>query len=267
MAVEHGLAGGHKGQKTYERVGAYIRSAISEGRLRPGDRLPPEADLARSLGVSRPTVREALKILEALNVLESSTGPSGGTFVRTLDGAGVAEYLTDSMTMLMDVEELTFDELWSAREAIETKAVAMAAVRRTEQDLAAMREIIEGDEHKDFDAYFPDITFHRAIADASKNRLLSLFLLSIHITLRTYAERYLLPEAKELSQDQHRLIYESVLDMDAEAAKERMRDHLRMAHEVYRQAVPKAAPGQARKGSPARPSRGRLALKDALTGD
>jgi DNA-binding FadR family transcriptional regulator len=267
VAGEDGLAGGRKGQKTYERVGAYIRDAISEGRLRPGDRLPPEGDLARSLGVSRPTVREALKILEALNVLESSTGPSGGTFVRRLDGAGVAEYLTDSMTMLMDVGELTFEELWAAREAIETKAVSMAAVRRTEQDLAAMREIIEGDEHKDFDAYFPDITFHRAIADASKNRLLSLFVLSIHMTLRTHAERYLLPEAKEVSQDQHRLIYESVLHGDEESAKSRMRDHLQMAHEVYRQAVPKNALEMARKDSPEHLFRGRPVLRDALTRD
>jgi len=244
MVGEGSLDGRRKDRKTYEQIVAYIRGAISSGQLHPGDRLPPETDLARSLGVSRPTVREALKVLEALNVLESSTGPTGGTFIRPLDGAGVAEYLTDSITLLMDIEELTLEELWAAREAIETRAVGMAALRRSEQDLATMRRIIENDERKDFDVYFPDITFHRAIADASKNRLLSLFMFSIHMTIRTLAERYILPEAKEISQNQHRLLYESILDRDEELATIQMKEHLQMAYEVYRQAVPREVAGR-----------------------
>jgi GntR family transcriptional regulator, transcriptional repressor for pyruvate dehydrogenase complex len=239
MAGEGGPGRTRKVQKTYEKIIIHIRDAISSGKLRPGDRLPPETDLARRLGVSRPTVREALKVLEALNVLESSTGPTGGTFVRTLSEVGVAEYLKDSIALLLDIDELTLEELWAAREIIEIRTVSMAALRRTEQDLATMRRIIESDDYKDFDAYFPDITFHRAIANASKNRLLSLFMLSIHMTLRTLAERYILPEAKETSQDQHRLLYEAILDQDEALATMRMKEHLQMAYEVYRQAVPK----------------------------
>jgi GntR family transcriptional regulator, transcriptional repressor for pyruvate dehydrogenase complex len=239
MTGEKSLDGMRKTRKTYEQIIAYIRGAISSGKLRPGDRLPPETDLARSLGVSRPTVREALKVLEALNVLESSTGPTGGTFVKSLDDAGVAEYLTDSITLLLDTEEMTLEELWSAREAIELQSVGMAAARRTEQDLATMWRIIESDEYKDFEAYFPDITFHRAIASASKNRLLSLFMLAIHMTIRTLAERYILPKAKQVSQSQHQLIYEAILEQDGALAKMRMKEHLQMAYEVYRQAVPK----------------------------
>jgi len=235
------LDGTRKTRKTYERIIAYIRGAISSGELRPGDRLPPEMDLAQHLGVSRPTVREALKVLEALNVLESSTGPTGGTFVRSLDGAGVAEYLNDSITLLLDTDELTLEELWAAREAIEIPAVGMAALRRTEQDLATMREIIQSDEHKAFHAYFPDITLHRAIASASRNRLLSLFMLSIHMTIRTLSERYTMLDAKQVSQEQHRLIYEAILDQDEALAKMRMKEHLQMAYEVYRQAIPKKA--------------------------
>jgi GntR family transcriptional repressor for pyruvate dehydrogenase complex len=239
MAAKTGLDGVRKANKTYQRIIMYIRGAISSGKLRSGDRLPPETELARRLGVSRPTVREALKVLEALNVLESSTGPTGGTFVRPLSGVGVADSLKDSITLLLDVDELTLEELWAAREAIEMPTVEMAALRRTERDLATMRHTIESDEYKDFDDYFPDITFHRAIADASENRLMSLFMLSIHLTLRTLAERYVLPEAKDLSQDQHRLIYEAIFVRNAALAKERMEEHLKMAYGVYRQAVPK----------------------------
>jgi GntR family transcriptional regulator, transcriptional repressor for pyruvate dehydrogenase complex len=234
-----GLDGTRKAGKTYERIVEHIRGEISSRKLRPGDRLPPEADLARSLGVSRPTVREALKVLEALNVLRSSTGPTGGTFVRPLDEAGVAEYLNDSITLLLDTDELTLEELWAAREAIEIRTAGMAAVRRTERDLAKMREIIEGDESRDFNAYLPDITLHRVIANASGNRLLSLFMLSIHMTIMTLAGRYVLPEAKRISQDQHRLLYEAIVDKDEALAEMRMKEHLQTAFEVYRQAVPK----------------------------
>lgn len=245
MVAEAGLGGRRRVHKTYQQIIMHIRGAISSGELRPGDRLPPETELARSLGVSRPTVREALKVLEALNVLESSTGPTGGTFVRTLSGVGVAEGLKDSITLLLDVDELTLEELWAAREAIELRTAGMAAVRRTERDLATMRSTIESDEHREFDAYFPDITFHRAIADASGNRLLSTFMLSIHLTLRTLAERYVLPEAKQVSQDQHRQIYEAILDEDETLARARMEEHLRTSYEVYQQAVPRRADGRA----------------------
>ena len=240
MGAAAGSEETRKSPKTYQQIIMHIRGAISSGELRPGDRLPPETELARSLGVSRPTVREALKALEALNLLESSTGPTGGTFVRTF--SGVADSLKDSITLLLDVDELSLEELWAAREAIETRAVGLAAVRRTERDLATMWGTIESDEYREFDDYFPDITFHRAIADASGNRLLSLFMLSIHLTLRTLAERYVLPsKSKQVSQDQHRLVYEAILDHDENLARARMEEHLRMAYEVYRYAMPKSA--------------------------
>lgn len=242
MGTAAGSGGTRKGHKTYQQIIMHIRGAISSGELRPGDRLPPETELARSLGVSRPTVREALKALEALNLLESSTGPTGGTFVRAFSGVGMADNLKDSITLLLDVDELTLEELWAAREAIETRAVGLAAVRRGKEDLATMWGTIESDEYREFDDYFPDITFHRAIADASGNRLLSLFMLSIHLTLRTHAERYVLPsQSKQVSQDQHRLVYEAILDRDEVLARAHMEDHLRMAYEVYRQAVPRSA--------------------------
>src|ERR687889_2916249 len=110
--TEDGLDRTRKAGKTYERIIQHIRGEIASKKLRPGDKLPPEADLARSLGVSRPTVREALKVLESQNVLRSSTGPTGGTFVRSLSEAGGAEDLTDSINLLLDTDELTLGEFW-----------------------------------------------------------------------------------------------------------------------------------------------------------
>lgn len=239
-----GVNGTRKAGKTYERIIEHLRGEISSRRLRPGDRLPPEMDLARSLGVSRPTVREALKVLESQNVLRSSTGPTGGTFVEAIDGAGVAEYLKDSISLLLDVDELTLAELWQAREITDVPAAELAAARRTEQDVFVIEKTVDMDEHKEGVAIVSDISFHRAIAEASKNRMLSLFASSIHMTLRTLAERYIipedvLPEVKRISQQQHRLVFEAIANRDGATAAARMREHLQLSYGVYEQAMPR----------------------------
>src|SRR5918911_1859528 len=247
--TEDGLEGTRKAGKTYERIIQHIRGEISSKKLRPGDRLQPEADLARSLGVSRPTVREALKVLESQNVLRSSTGPTGGTFVKAIDRAGVAEYLKDSISLLFDVDELTLEELWAAREVIDVPAAELAAARRTEQDMFVIEKIVEMDEIKKGADIVSDISFHRAVAEASKNRMLSLFASSIHMTLRKLAERYILPdntlpEVKRISQEQHRLIYDAISGQDGALAATRMREHLQLSYGVYRRAIPRGALGR-----------------------
>ncbi len=239
-----GVNGVRKAGKTYERIIEHLRGEISSRRLRPGDRLPPETDLARSLGVSRPTVREALKVLESQNVLSSSTGPTGGTFVEAIDGAGVAEYLKDSISLLLDVDELTLPELWQAREITDVPAAELAAARRTDQDVFVIEKTVDMDEHKEGVAIVSDISFHRAVAEASKNRMLSLFASSIHMTLRTLAERYIipedvLPEVKRISQQQHRLVCEAIANRDGARAAARMREHLQLSYGVYEQAMPR----------------------------
>jgi GntR family transcriptional repressor for pyruvate dehydrogenase complex len=243
-----GLGGTRKAGKAYERVITHIRGEISSRTLRPGDRLPPETDLARSLGVSRPTVREALKVLESQHVLRSSTGPTGGTFVEAIDGAGVAEYLTDSISLLLDVDELTLEELWDAREITDVPAAELAALRRTEHDMFVIEKTVEMDDQKEGVTIVSDISFHRAVAEASKNRMLSLFAGSIHMTLRTLAERYfipenVLPEVKRISQKQHRLICEAISEQDGAMAATRMREHLALSYGVYEQALPRERTG------------------------
>ena len=205
-------------------------------------------------------------MLESQSVLRSSTGPTGGTFVGALDGAGVAEYLTDSISLLLDVDELTLEELWEAREVTDVPAAELAAVRRTEQDRFVIEKTVEMDELKEGVAIISDISFHTAIAEASKNRMLSLFAGSIHMTLRTLAERYVmpedvLPEVKRISQQQHRLICEAISEQDGVLAASRMREHLRLSFAVYEQAIPRGRSGgigEQPSAGTARPDTGRL---------
>lgn len=250
------LDGTRKAGKTYEQIISYIRGEITSRQLRPGDRLLPETDLARSLGVSRPTVREALKVLESQNVLKSSTGPTGGTFVRAIDAASVAEYLKDSISLLVDVDELTLEELWAARGVTDVPAAELAAVHRTEQDLLAIEESVSMDEPENGDFIVSDISFHRAVAEASKNRMLGLFAGSIHMTLGSLAERYhmpevVLPEVKRISQEQHHLIYMAISDQDGALAATLMREHLQLSYEMYRRATQGANFGETGEQRPA----------------
>src|SRR3712207_5742397 len=146
--AEDGLNGARKPGKAYKRIIGHIRGKISSRTLRPGDRLPPESDLARSLGVSRPTVREALKALESQNVLRSSTGPTGGPLVEAIDGSGVAVYLTDALSLLLDEDELTLEQVWQAGQITDVPAAELAALRRTEQDMFVIEKTREMDERK-----------------------------------------------------------------------------------------------------------------------
>lgn len=236
-------------RKSYRQIVAHIRRSISLGKLRAGDRLPPETELAKQLGVSRPTVREGLKVLESQNILRSSTGPTGGTFIKQIDDLSIAEYLKDSISLLLDVDELTLEELWNARETIDIPATGLAATLRTEQDLFVIQKTIETDELKHGNNIVSDISFHRAIAEASKNRMLSLFMSSIYMTLRALSERYILPDemlmkVKNTSQKQHRLIYDAIVAGDEALARNRMQDHLRLSYGVYRRAIPKKLVGR-----------------------
>lgn len=186
-------------------------------------------------------------MLESQNLLRSSTGPTGGTFVDAIDGAGVAEYLKDSISLLLDVNELTLEELWAARELIDVPAAELAAVRRTEQDLFVIEKTVEMDELKEGNVVVSDISFHRAVAEASKNRMLSLFASSIHMTIKKLAEHYImpadvLPEVKRISQQQHRVIYQAILDQEEALAAAQMREHLQLSYGVYRRAVPRGGP-------------------------
>jgi DNA-binding FadR family transcriptional regulator len=134
--------------------------------------------------------------------------------------------------------------LWQAREITDVPAAELAAARRTDQDVFVIEKTVDMDEHKEGVAIVSDISFHRAVAEASKNRMLSLFASSIHMTLRTLAERYIipedvLPEVKRISQQQHRLVCEAIANRDGARAAARMREHLQLSYGVYEQAMPR----------------------------
>lgn len=165
-----------------KQVADKIRVAILDGRLKIDERLPTEEELARSFGISRPTVREALKRLAAQNLIRSQRGPTGGTFVKRPDPEGLSSAITGAATLLVGVGAFDIDEIIGAR--LETEAICcrLACERRSENDLAAMRAEIalqRSASLSDEDFCASDVRFHRALVTAAGNGPLSLMMYTV----------------------------------------------------------------------------------------
>ncbi len=153
-----------------------IRNAILEGRLAGEERLPSEAELSERFGVSRSTVREALKRLAAQNLIRSERGSSGGAFVNRMTWAEAQDNLVTTTRLLISMNDIPMEDAAEARFALETAALPLAALNRTETQLADMRsEIRRQREPKTSDEDFcaSDVAFHSLIAQATGNPLLT----------------------------------------------------------------------------------------------
>lgn len=158
-----------------KQIAEHIRAAILEGRLKSDERLPTEEELASRYGVSRPTVREALKRLAAQNLISSKRGPAGGTFVNSLSLEELAENVTTAATMLVTVGGLDMDEIAEARAQLEGLCCRMAVDRMTDDVIVALRMALERQRDpalSDEEFCASDVQFHRAIVDATRNTML-----------------------------------------------------------------------------------------------
>ncbi|MER7409996.1 FadR/GntR family transcriptional regulator [Streptomyces cacaoi] len=222
--------------RTFEAVLDRIDERIASGELRVGDRLPGERQLAALLGVSRPSVREAMRVLEARGVLTAQTGsgPDAGAILvadpgRALSGL-VGTHLGLSAFALADVVE--------ARWAIERLAVETAAREADAADLAPLRKAVAemrapGLELAAFHEL--DTAFHVGLAELSGNPLLVAFMTAIRTSVHRYAAR----AVEEMTDtaagvtaltDDHARILAAIEDGDAERAVAALDTHLRRAY-------------------------------------
>ena len=218
----------HRGT-TSEEVITQLREMIHRGELRPGDRLPPERDLAKLLGVSRPTLRAGIRSLAAVGVLQSRQG--AGTFVVKADGPPSLD--SNPLRLMASLHGFTSAEMFEARQSLEMAVAGLAAERATSEQMATMAEEIAGmyaslDEPEQF--LFHDMRFHQTVAAASGNRILT-SLMNMVATILFDARSKTIKRAKDLkeSAEMHRKIYRAIREHNSEAAREAMRDHLMLA--------------------------------------
>jgi GntR family transcriptional repressor for pyruvate dehydrogenase complex len=215
-------------KKIFEEILDQIKEMMLQERLTVGQRIPPEIRLAESLGVSRSSLREALRILDVLGIIESKTGE--GTVIRKAD----PENLKNLMTLVAVSGGINTVDLYEARCAIEVEAAMLAAVRRSEQDLAMMEQALKEMDslsNNEASAQF-DYMFHRAIVKASQNEILKMMISFIADLLGEQirdTRRSLAPDVLTRFQEQHWKIFEGIRRRDPEEASSVMREHLTFA--------------------------------------
>jgi GntR family transcriptional regulator, transcriptional repressor for pyruvate dehydrogenase complex len=213
--------------RLYEQVVSQIQAWVAENGLEVGDRLPPERELAARLGVSRATISQALVAMEVVGVVSVRHGDG----VVLVAPAGSAKLVN---ALRLHAQQLP--EIIEAREALETRLAALAAGRRTEDDLAAIDEALDFME-QDITAggrgVEGDERFHAAVTVAGHSPLLAKLMAEISDLIRgTRIESLSQPDRPVNSLRGHRRIADAIRAGDAEAAAQAMHEHVTMVSDV-----------------------------------
>lgn len=229
-------------ERVSDVVARELESRILDGALKTGDRLPPERELAATLGVSRPSLREAIQKLVSKGLLHSRQG--GGTYVTDrLE----ASFYNPWEQMLSEHPNLR-EDLLEFRHMLEGQAAYWAAERATEADLARLEDAFNTlndafADNEDLEQRSDkDIAFHQVIAESAHNAMIAhlmatmLRLMHEHIRLNL-SELATLPKASELIAAQHRALYQAIVERRPEAARAAAETHIDFVQETLAQTL------------------------------
>lgn len=217
-----------------QQIELQIREAILTRSLGEGDKLPSEPELARMFSVSRSTVREALRSLDSAGLIEKIPGANGGSFVRVIDAEAFGRLTSDSMEMLILLGNASIGELATVRSLLEVPCCRMAALERTDEDVARLYEIVaEQKSAMVVDPHVPqmDVDFHSAIADATGNRVLSALVYALHNVTRPATRATLSEEVGRATVRQHLNLVRAIEARDPDAAEAAIQEHLHYLEE------------------------------------
>jgi GntR family transcriptional regulator, transcriptional repressor for pyruvate dehydrogenase complex len=229
----------------YQVLADELRDEITSGRLRPGERLPTEPELCARNRVSRSTVREALRLLSSQNLIITTRGVTGGSFVARPSPAKLAESLSAGVRMLLVTQGAGGGELMEIREMLEIPAAGLAAQRRTEADLDRLRATL-------FDPVPDDPAarcaahgaFHAALAAASGNPLYELVTSPLYAVGDEARLGSCVPHSMWVQLDaEHREILRCVVARDVTGAQRATTWHLARLRSTWpRRPRPRTAP-------------------------
>ncbi|MFA6366400.1 MAG: FadR/GntR family transcriptional regulator [Candidatus Hydrogenedentales bacterium] len=227
------------GSMLYTQIFHQIRQWIREGKLKEGDMLPSERDLAQLFDVSRVPVREALKILEFTGVAEQVRGK--GLFIKKIS---INNLISNIDFVLMDSAHTLLD-LFEAREGIEIQAASLAAQRWNEGDMAIMEEAIASMERKlrtGEEILDTSMSFHTAVIAASHNK--AMWEINLYISDWLHIAREAIYKQTTLHEEglrDHQEILDRIRHHDSEGAAQKMKNHLIRSKKVIEEAVAAAA--------------------------
>ncbi len=249
-------------QRIYQEVASQLRRNISEGKLKPGDKLPPERNLAQMFGVSRNTMREALRALELSGLLELKLGSAGGAFVMP----GSSNAVVNGMRDLYFLGAITPDHLTQARVSVSSAVIRMACERMTDEDLALLEHNIALAAQSDKAGNFEERTkhhqaFHVLLAKATHNPILLATTEGIMEITRQFVKAIGPTEDQTYTLPSRRRLLGHLRKRDAEKAVKEMTSALTKLHQGYMvkaQGLPPGVPASSvvSATAPARPPRG-----------
>ena len=213
--------------KTSDVLAGELRQRILGGTLAPGAALPAERDLVTQTGLSRGSVREALRILEAEGLVSTRPGRQGGSVARKPGDESLAKYIS----LFVHGRGISLLSLLQTREAVEPSIAALAAQNRTEEELHELVTISERLEaaYADTPLYLAEnVNWHCAIAAASHNELLRAIMVAISsmVYKASSIENFATADVRKVVIKAHRRILDAIIAKDAEAAGRRMVRHL-----------------------------------------
>jgi DNA-binding FadR family transcriptional regulator len=216
-----------KGQRAFEDIASQIKKLVFKGILKPGERLPPEMDLAGKFNVSRQTIREGLRVLELSGFIKVQKGYGGGTFIKDTTLNKMGDLFLDTLRL----EKITIDDLTVARLENERIILNYAIDFADETDIKALRENIlraKADLKKNKMATASNFEFHKLLAKASKNNvrviLMELILVALSHLLSRRPPNF---ETTRSAIEYHEKILEAIVRKDRETAMVLLEDHLK----------------------------------------
>lgn len=228
-----------RARKSYEQLADQLRELIVSGRLAQGERLPTETLLSAEVGVSRATVREALRLLAAQGLIRTSKGAGGGSYVTMPTVDHISDSLSSNIALLADAHDLTLEELIEARELLEVPAARFAALRRAPEDVDRLQRAIPADEPPlDVQSEFVhNRDFHTTLIGCCGNTVLQIAAQPVFSALRTSLSRSSLGREFHRSVHAHHArIVEAIDAADEDGAAREMHDHLAFLVPYYEKA-------------------------------
>jgi GntR family transcriptional repressor for pyruvate dehydrogenase complex len=235
----------------WEQIAEQLLAMLREKRLGPGDKLPPERELATMMGVSRSSLREALRALSLMNILEVRQG--AGTFVTSLE----PELLVEHLDFVLSLDDSSLIELFEARRILELGIVGLAAERITDEELAELETGLTRSKKaldRPTDFLQADEDLHRAITRAARNPIMRRVIDSISRLLMVSRSRTVeIPTVRARTIDDHRAIVAALSKRDPAAARQAMLQHLNNVEQELRRSgsFTADAPGSADGPQPA----------------
>jgi GntR family transcriptional regulator, transcriptional repressor for pyruvate dehydrogenase complex len=217
-------------ERLYEQIVGQIQDRIINGQLQPGDKLPTENELVIQFGVSRTVVRDAMRILSLMGLIDIQ--PGRGTYV--IANAQLAIKHSLDIMMKLGHEEGT-RAVVGVREIIEPEIAALASTMAKDKQILSMREAVAHMDEllTDIDAFVEsDLDFHLALAEATQNPIIPILIVSIIDILREERKRTAnTVGGLQRGQYYHKCILKAIEERDPDAARKAMREHLNQVRE------------------------------------